>query len=59
MLGESAALGARVSRCVRCRLRAARFCYVISRAILEVGEWICDGETRVVVARVSAEPREG
>jgi len=55
MLGESAALGARVSRCVRYRLRATRSCYVISRTIREAGELVCDGRTRVVVARVSAD----
>jgi hypothetical protein len=53
-MGESAALGARVSRCARYRLRATRSCYVISRTIRTVGKWLIDGETRVVVARVSA-----
>ena len=55
MLGESAALGARVSRCCYSRLRVTRSCYVIARTIRVVDEWICDGRTRVVVAQVSAD----
>jgi len=59
MLGESAALGARESRCVRYRLRATRSCYVISRTIREAGELACDSTDACGGGASERRPRKG